>query len=382
MHSISLSLFREQLKVFLVTLTVLCGILIVYGTTRLLVIHQLPAISMVKLLPYILPEAARYAVPVSLLFAVTTVYGDMAAHNEMVAIKSLGIWPLHAFWPGIILAILLAAPTLWMSELALSWGKTGVRNVVLDSVPDIIHGALQRNGSYSTEEFAITAKSVDDGVLRSPTLTLFSKGTKPAVFVSGTSAALSLDPATSELKFEFASSSVTVGDQVSMQLPAFVYTVILNEQRFRVGSSKSYTLPELPAAIDSKLDQIKRLQASLAAASSQPIAESLTQQASIQEQLTKAQGALFYLQAQRHHRLAHAVSCLAFMLFGAPLAVLLQKGDVASRFFMSFLPIVIVFYPLESYLAFNSTFPLGAIWLGDVGLASAGVWLIGKVIRH
>ena len=56
------------------------------------------------LVPYVIPGSLPYTVPVSLLFAVTVVYGRLAADNEVIAVKTAGLsamdGPLAGALPG------------------------------------------------------------------------------------------------------------------------------------------------------------------------------------------------------------------------------------------------------------------------------------------
>ena len=53
-------------------------------------------------LPFLLPYAVRTSLQGALLFAVCSVYGRMAATNEIVAIKSMGISPMQVAWPALL----------------------------------------------------------------------------------------------------------------------------------------------------------------------------------------------------------------------------------------------------------------------------------------
>ncbi len=62
----------------------------------------------VRMLPYMLPQAMQFAVPGALLLATTSLYGRVSSSNEIVAVKSLGITPMVVIWPTIILSCLVS----------------------------------------------------------------------------------------------------------------------------------------------------------------------------------------------------------------------------------------------------------------------------------
>src|SRR6185436_12313587 len=77
-------------------------------------------------------------------------------------------------WPAIILAFLLSLVTVWVNDLAVSWGREGMTRVVLESVEEIAYSRLQQQRSYSSKQFSINVKDVEGKRLIRPTITLDS----------------------------------------------------------------------------------------------------------------------------------------------------------------------------------------------------------------
>src|SRR5262249_11902452 len=63
------------------------------------------AAILLRLIPYILPQAMVYAVPATMLLSVCIVYGRLAGANEIIAVKSLGISPRAVTWPAYAVAL-------------------------------------------------------------------------------------------------------------------------------------------------------------------------------------------------------------------------------------------------------------------------------------
>ena len=83
----------EVLKVFLISvlgLTTLLVVVVIIGEAEK---EDLPLTQVLQLIPYALPEALRFTVPVTLLLACTSVFARMSGANEVVAAKALGISP-------------------------------------------------------------------------------------------------------------------------------------------------------------------------------------------------------------------------------------------------------------------------------------------------
>ena len=112
----------ELLKVFLISLTGLTTLFVVVVVIREAQQEDLPLAQVLQLIPYALPEALRMTVPVTLLLACTSVFARMSGANEVVAAKALGISPMVLVWPALALAASLSLVTVWLNDLAVSWG--------------------------------------------------------------------------------------------------------------------------------------------------------------------------------------------------------------------------------------------------------------------
>ena len=127
-------LLFDLMKVFLLTLASMTAFVFLVMVGKEAVDNGLGLLPILRMLPYMLPQAMQFAVPGTMLLAVTTVYGRVAASNEMVAVKSLGISPLAMIWPTFILATCVSFFAVWLNDMAVSWGRNGVERVVLESV--------------------------------------------------------------------------------------------------------------------------------------------------------------------------------------------------------------------------------------------------------
>jgi lipopolysaccharide export system permease protein len=91
------------------------------------------------------------------------------------------------------------------------------------------------------------------------------------------------------------------------------------------------------------------------------------------------------LLAEPSRRLSNGLGCLCFALVGIPVALLRRSGDVMSVFFLCFLPILLLYYPLlvlgES-LARQGHFPQYSVWLADAVLCVIGLGLLHRSMRH
>jgi lipopolysaccharide export system permease protein len=84
-------------------------------------------------------------------------------------------------------------------------------------------------------------------------------------------------------------------------------------------------------------------------------------------------------------RWANGFSCLCFVLVGAPMAIRMRNADFLTSFFLCFLPILIVYYPvfmLGVDQAKRGSVPPVVVWMGNVLITLWGWWLLRRVVRQ
>jgi lipopolysaccharide export system permease protein len=385
----------ELVKVFVVSLTALTMMMIVVGVVREALAQQLPAGQVVRLIPYILPDALRMTVPVTFLLACTTVYARMAGANEVVAVKALGISPTVLLWPAFFLAFALSLGTVWLNDLAVSWGRNGVQRVVLEAVEEIIYSMLQSQRRYSSSYFAINVKRVEGHRLLRPTLTLQGRGNSPAATITAEEAELQADQSAGVLKIILRNGSIDVAGKVKFEFPnIYEQEIPLNE------ASRARDSQKLPSclALSSIHDEIEAQRATIAHYEQEMAAEAAYEMlcGDFDESTggdwafraigrADQSGRLCRLLTEPHRRWSAGFSCLCFIWVGAPMAIRLRNRDFLTSFFLCFLPILVVYYPLLAYGvdgAKSGTIPPYSVWAGNLLLILWGTWLLRRVIRY
>jgi lipopolysaccharide export system permease protein len=97
------------------------------------------------------------------------------------------------------------------------------------------------------------------------------------------------------------------------------------------------------------------------------------------------EGLLYRLQTEPHRRWSAGFSCLCFAWVGVPIAIRLRNRDFLTSFFLCFLPILVVYYPLLMFgvhLTKAGTIPPCSVWVGNILLAIWGGWVLRKVVRY
>ena len=163
----------EIFKIFVISLIALTALILLIGVARELVRQGLGPMSVVELLPYIMPIALQFAFPATALFSVCCVYGRMAAEGEVATVKSSGVSPVQLLQPAFVFAALLSPISVITFDLAVSWGRPGINRVVLSSIEDIAYRVLASRRSYTSEYgFSIHVQDVVDRRLIRPTVTI------------------------------------------------------------------------------------------------------------------------------------------------------------------------------------------------------------------
>jgi lipopolysaccharide export system permease protein len=385
----------DLLQVFLVALSALTLFMLVVGLVREAQQQGLGLIQILMLVPYVLPEAMRFAVPGTMLFAVASVFGRMSAANEVTALKAAGVTPMALIWPAVALAMVVSFVSVWLNDIAVSWGRDGVRRVVVSSVEEIIYGRLRQQRSYSTSQVSINVKGVDGRRLIRPTLSFLSGGSggTPAT-VSAAEAMLDANPDEGTLVVTFRDGTIHMGDYTASFPDTIVREVPLDavSRKETISTSPSeIPMADFARARQFQIDLIDRVEQVAAGKIALGLVSGRIEQALPgftqyeRELLWHERNRLTRVIMEPWRRWANGFSCLCFVLVGAPMAIRMRNADFLTSFFLCFLPILIVYYPvfiLGVDQAKRGSVPPVAVWLGNVLIVLWGWWLLRRVIRQ
>lgn len=384
----------EFCKVFFTALTSLTLLMLIVGLGKEAADEGLGPAQALRLIPYILPDSLRFTLPATTLFAISMIYGRMSAANEIVAIKSLGISPLALLSPVLILAFLISLVAVWLNDLGVSWGRLGVERVVLAAAEEIAYGMLRTHHAYSTKQFSINVKRVDGRRLIQPHISFRSGKDRPAFTLTAEEAELRIEPSANKLTFLCRNATMDYGDKVTMRQPrTFEHVIPLSDRQTSATETHPsfMALRAIPGAIEKQDQEILELEQEYAAhAAYQMLSGDLE---GLQDKdwsraantLEAAWSHLHRLQTEPYRRWANGFSCLCFALVGAAMAIRWRNADLLTSFFLCFLPILVVYYPLLMYgvdAAKNGRLPPTIVWLGNLILVVWGLWMMRRVIRN
>ncbi|MBL6832253.1 MAG: LptF/LptG family permease [Pirellulales bacterium] len=384
----------ELMQVFLVTLAALTLFMLIVGLVKEAQQQGLGPVQIAMLVPYVLPEAMRFAVPGTMLFAVASVFGRMSATNEITALKAAGVTPLVAIWPALAFALTLSFVSVWLNDVAVSWGRDGIRRVIVGSVEEIVYGRLRQQRSYSSNNISINVKGVEGRTLIRPTLSFQPGGNSPPVTVSAAEAELRADPEAETLSIICRDGTLRVGD-VTAVFPDTIERVLPMDAVSREDTGRKS--PSEIAMADFEQEHADQLvlidtleQAAAARIGSNILAGRMDLArpevvAFEREVLSNERSRLQRIVMEPWRRWANGFSCLCFAVVGAPMAIRMRNSDFLTSFFLCFLPILVVYYPLLMFgidRVKAGELPPIAVWIGNLLVTVWGIWLLRRVVRN
>jgi len=388
----------ELAKWFLAWLAILTVFMLLLGVGKEAIDRHLPPVHILRLIPYVLPDALRFAVPATLLLATTIVFGRMSGSNEVVALKSLGISPRVILVPALVMAGLLSLVTVYLNDLAVSWGRKGIQQVASNAtvIEEIAYSMLTAQGRFSVAEYAIIVRKVEDRRLIHPTFSRLARGSTPAITVEAEEAELRADPIQNTLKIILRNGTAELEGQGTLRFPdTYEQEIPLPDARqpkdHQLILPSTLALRVIPDQIVEQEAAIEQYEHELAARAAYEMLCGDFDELTGMEWETRAAvlagkwNRLHRLRTEPYRRWAAGFSCLCFVWVGAPMAIWLRNRDFSTIFFRCFGPILVVYYPLLAVgldSAKNGTLPPYSVWVCNLLLILWGTLLVRKVIRY
>ena len=385
----------EMTKVFLVTLSSMTAMMLIVGVVQEAIRENLTPLTILQLIPFVLPNALCFAIPGTALFSTCMVLGRMASSNEVLAVKAMGISPMAVVWPVIIMAFGMSILTVYLNDLAVSWGRTGVYRVVLNSVEKTIYAVLNTQGSYQNGRVSIFVDEVIGNELIKPVVHIYKDDQGGDFQITAASATLRVDPVKGVLIFAVREAMARRSDdEINVVLPDGDFPIPLRDATRSENRDESPSnLPlrvmhrEIRLQLEKNASQRRKLAmlASFQMLGGDFVSLTHPRWPVELQNLGLGQERVFRLQTEPWRRWANGFSCLCFVMVGAPLAIFLRKADFWSTFGLCFIPILMLYYPLLMFgvgRAKSGDLPPPIVWLGNVVLLCIGGILIKRILRN
>lgn len=396
MKTITRYVLSELTKIFLVTLSVMTALMLVFGVAKEAVSEGLGLVQILQLVPYILPDALRFTIPGTVLFAVASVYGRMAGSNEVVALKSLGISPWSILWPAYVLTILVSAATVVLNDVAVSWGRAGVRNVIIEAVEQVAYSRLKLHGEFSSPQFKVNVRDVVGKKLIQPTFSMQNpKDRDETLTIRCTSAELSTNPEKGVLTVTFFDGEIKANGVLDVRFPGQEFRRDIPLDSLRIDghdwSPSWMAFSQLREQLVARGEEYEEHRHEMAAKAALQTLTGDFYELTDEEWDTETrvhqdlEFLIHRLETEPPRRWSNGFSCLCFALVGGAVAIRRRNASFLSSFFVCFLPILGVYYPLLAFgvqQAKDGSLPPEIVWLGNAVLLAWGAWELRRVIRY
>ncbi len=365
---------RDILVVFAVSLFAMTVMVMLIGVAREAINQGLGIDGVLQMLPYATPNALSLGVPGTALFSVCCVYGRMSADNEFTAMQSVGISPLPAILPAIVITTLLSVTTVGLINVAFTWGHRGIEKVVMSSIETVAYRVLEQDRHFERGPLSMTVRDVDGKTLVEPIINIRRKN-GDSVQITARRAVLAYDDQAEMLTLSITNGSATVGEKASFHFPGtIVQNIPLSTHppyHLLTANPSHMPLSDIRKAYVQQGTDIRRREGSIAVSTGFSLLTSHTRSLHDSESqvrkvsLVKSQKRLHRLMTEIHRRWASGFTCFAMSMVGIPLAMRLRTADTITTFGIVFLPTLLIYYPL---------FALTLDMAKDGRIASPSVW--------
>lgn len=385
MRIITRYILSELITVFTVSLTGITLVMILSLVGLEAVQKGLSFGPILQLIPFTLPTALSFSIPATALFTACLVYGRISSANELIALKAAGVRPWHVAKPIAHLAFVLSLVSVWLIDIAYSWGQKGVQQVVLHQAERIVYDMLKSNRQFSTPKFSIVVSDVEGHILRNPTITIGVDEKSPPITVVAEMAELSSDPSDNSLVISLTNGEAQRGkESFTFHRRKFSQKIPLNfalTKQQDAESPSNLAMNRIPGEIKNQITKINQLEhlAAVETAFGMTSGDFAHSNGAswhkVYTNLDLARQRLHRLYAEPWRRWASGFSCLCFVAVGVPVAIWRRSSDVMMTFASVFLPIICTYFPFFMFglqQAKNGALPPAVVWIGNLLCLAVG----------
>ncbi|GAB4128342.1 LptF/LptG family permease [Thermopirellula anaerolimosa] len=363
----------ELLRIFGLALVALTFLLAIGLGAREGLNRGMPPALIVRMMPFMLPEILGITTPIAVLLAISQVLGRISGTNELIAIRSAGLSPMVVVRPAIVFAYFISLFTVWSYDLAATWGRTNVRRVAVEALEEIVYAKLRREKGYESDKFVIKVMGLDGKRLIRPTITIQTDPNQPPVVLRAEQAELFTNVKAGILTIVCRKPVAEIGDARMTDSETLTQTIPLETPQPSLHR-QWLSMAEIPAAVDQLRREVEQLRLYLQSAGAEK-----EQRAAWQAQIQQLQTRIRQLQTEPYLRWANGFSCLCFVLLGSPVSMYRRSENLLTNFFLCFLPILIIYYPMlmaAKELTTSGALPPIGYWAANLSIAVPGVFLL------
>ncbi len=357
-------IFRGLVRSVLLVLVVITGVVFLGAMVQSVGrFHDVSLSILLARLPYLLPGALKISMPLALLVGTLLTYGRLSADNEILAVRTAGIHPLHLVTPALVLGLLLTGLCIPLNGTVAPRSERIARRVRKDDLLRFLASMEeQRVHRFRSDRFRMEWREVaDDGALLDVSFDFLPEEGE-RIRGGARRAVIQRNEQTDEFRFVFFDVSLTQGS----------FTGVKNAKREVIVRS----VAELFGAGSTLLDRSQMTNAELR--------YRFTRDPLLGRNPRGANIVRFRMEYWR--RLSLAFACLVFALVGTPVGVLFRRGSFVGAGLVGAATAFLGYYPLlevgKSLVYEGVVSPELGMSLPCLVLAAAGVLLLLRVCRH
>jgi lipopolysaccharide export system permease protein len=386
----------ELSRVFCMALVAITLILLMLGVVSEAVKRGLSLSQILQVIPYVLPATLPFTGAVTMLFAVSIVYGRMAADNEILAAKAAGVNVLGLIRPALLLGLVLSAGCWLVYDQVIPPAKRNMRELVARNVEEFVYNVLRKERAISGMNlpYAIYVHEVQGRTLLRATFQRRDpKSGDVDVTAYAEEATLDFDLDENLITVRMRDADVQAGDgNVSVAREQAFQIPLPTEGLGRAARVSELSHAELNHRIVQLQDEMRRSSDRAAFQALAHVAHGKLGLVDWQGKASlaainvrEAQRTIWRYECEKQLRIVVSCSCFFFSLLGCPVAVWLQRGDYLSAFVSCFLPIVTLYYPLVMLslnLGKEGLAPPEVMWTANLILAALAGLMVRPVWRY
>jgi lipopolysaccharide export system permease protein len=374
----------DLIKVLLFVITIMTVLLVFVGVFKEVSDRGLGPLQVLQILPYVVPSLLPFTIPATLLLSVCIVYGRLSADYEITAAKAAGINVLSLLAPAFFLGGTLTVCSLLLNDQVIPWSMANIQRVVTLAMEDIFFDVLsaQHMVEYPDKGWAITVSGVDKEQRRlyRPNLR-YTVGDEQYV-AQVREAVLRIDLENERVILQPTDARFAGPGRISVRLKEGDIELPLPMSGQKVVA-RHLSISRIREQLE-KFDEA-RLQAEDARAIRTAFALGMGEFDALAEapMIDQSNRIIASTSQSRKHntelhsRFALSCSCFFFALVGGPFSILQARRQFLTAFFLCFLPILLIYYPvvllMMNLAKTGAVNPAWAMWIGN------GILLVGAI---
>ncbi|MFO0815635.1 MAG: LptF/LptG family permease [Gemmatales bacterium] len=372
----------ELFRIFLLALVGLSTIVVMAGIVQETAQQGLGPEHIVMLIPLLLPSTLPYTVPATMLFTVAVVYGRLSADNEITAIKASGIPVRVAIWPAVFLSLVVSGSIFALHYEFIPHTHHRLREMAFNESEEFLYAKLRRDLCFNEPGFnySIYVREVHGKRLIGPIFKERNEKGEYLTIASAEEAEIKVDLSTKSIVVTLFLADVIRHGTTSARSDKEVFEIPFPKKANRLARPRERSIPEIlsrQVEAEAEEEQKRHALGSFPSGSNEDLVQ--------RHKYYEIRREVGELRSELAERPALALGCFFFVLIGCPVAIWFQKSDFLSSFVTCFLPIVLVYYPLNlltKNLGKDGTNVYAAMWLGNAVLGVAGLVLLWRLGRR